>query len=289
MIEPLSSPFRDTFSALGESITASCLICSPYISQGPVRTLVSALTERGRRDASVHILTDISLPNIVGGASDLTALLYLQEHLPNVRVSYLPRVHAKVYVVDREYAVIGSANWTEGGAARNYEYAVRVKEPSVVERIHADISDYAALGGTATAQALRALAEQTGPLRELASQNRRALRTAIAALDAQREREAQEKLIRIRVAGRSLNAIFCDTIRYLLRQAPLTTADLNARIQQTHPDLCDDTEDRVIDGVHYGKKWKHAVRGAQVTLRRGGEIVYDPPSRLYCLAPGAEP
>lgn len=283
MIEPLASPFQDTFQDFGHSITASCLMCSPYVTLPPVTALVKSLQERGLRETvRVHLLTDISLVNLVQGATDIAALLYLQENVTNVRVSYLPRVHAKVYVADERIAIVGSANWTTGGAVRNYEYGLRVDEPPLVRRIHDDISGYAALGGEATPQALRLLQEQIVPLRGLARESRKALRDAVSALK-EPEQAAEDSLVRIRVEGRTANAIFSDTILYLLRKGPMTTAQLNEHIEQIHPDLCDSTIDRVISGVHYGKKWKHGARGAQVTLWRRGVIVKDKGSRLWRL------
>jgi len=91
----------------------------------------------------------------------------------------------------------------------------------------------------------------------------------------------EDNLIRIRVEGRSVNAIFSRTLLYLLSSSPMTTIQLNMLVQQINPDLCDDTLDRVIDGVHYGKKWKHQVRGAQVSLARQGRIAYDKATRLW--------
>jgi hypothetical protein len=54
----------------------------------------------------------------------------------------------------------------------------------------------------------------------------------------------------------------------------MSTVHINQAIKRIHPhpDLCDDTIDRVIDGQHFGKKWKHAVRTAQAFLRRRGDI-----------------
>jgi hypothetical protein len=42
--------------------------------------------------------------------------------------------------------------------------------------------------------------------------------------------------------------------------------------QEIHPDLCDDDVDRVIHGVRFGRKWKHAVRTAQQQLKRNRSI-----------------
>jgi hypothetical protein len=284
MVEPISSPFQDAFDAFSQSVSTSCLLCSPYVTQPPVRALVQSLQERGLQDtAHIHLLTDISLPNLVQGSTDIEALLYLRENVTNTRISYLPRIHAKVYIADERVAVVGSANWTTGGAVRNYEYGLRVDDPALVKRIHADISGYALLGGEATTQALRILRDQVAPLREVARESRAALnRTLMAALHEQQQ-EAENNLIRIRVEGRSVNAVFSDTILYLLKRGPMTTTQLNDHIRQIHPDLCDDAVDRVIDGVHYGKKWKHGVRGAQVTLARGHLIGYSKADRLWRL------
>jgi hypothetical protein len=46
-------------------------------------------------------------------------------------------------------------------------------------------------------------------------------------------------------------------------------------IQQLQPDICDDSIDRVIDGVHFGKRWKHYVRTAQQFLKRTGRVYFD--------------
>ncbi len=54
----------------------------------------------------------------------------------------------------------------------------------------------------------------------------------------------------------------------------MPTVKIHQLIQQLHPDLCDDSVDRIIDGENFGKKWKHAVRTAQQNLKKKGEVVY---------------
>jgi len=61
------------------------------------------------------------------------------------------------------------------------------------------------------------------------------------------------------------------TIRFL-PTGPATAVELHTAVQKIHPDLCDDAVDRVIDGKHSGKKWKHAVRTAQQHLKKTGQI-----------------
>lgn len=66
-----------------------------------------------------------------------------------------------------------------------------------------------------------------------------------------------------------MHAVFVKTIMFLLeKHGPLSTEQLHPLIEQIHPDLCDNTVDRVIDGKSFGKKWKHAVRTAQQHLKK---------------------
>jgi hypothetical protein len=76
--------------------------------------------------------------------------------------------------------------------------------------------------------------------------------------------------------GKTVNAIFSNTILYLLeKKGSLATSELHPLIQSIHPDICDDSIDRVINGQHFGKKWKHQVRSAQQFLKRQGLIYRD--------------
>jgi len=52
----------------------------------------------------------------------------------------------------------------------------------------------------------------------------------------------------------------------------MTTPEIHDRVKSIHPDLCDDSIDRVIAGQHFGKKWKDAVRTAQGHLKEARRI-----------------
>jgi len=84
--------------------------------------------------------------------------------------------------------------------------------------------------------------------------------------------KADHEILRVRAAGRAPHSIFADAIQHFLRRRPASTEELHQWVQAVHPDLCDDTVDRVIDGKHFGKKWKHAVRTAQQYLKRQGLV-----------------
>ena len=72
-----------------------------------------------------------------------------------------------------------------------------------------------------------------------------------------------------------MHTVFARTIAYLLgTHRQLLTVQMHRYIQELHPDLCDDSVDRVIEGKHFGKKWKHAVRTAQQALKKRKLVAY---------------
>jgi len=81
--------------------------------------------------------------------------------------------------------------------------------------------------------------------------------------------QANDELIKIKLAGGKIHPIFEKTILYFLNKyGDLSQDTINNLIQETHPDLCDNDVDRVINGVAFGKKWKHAARTAMQRLKR---------------------
>ena len=85
--------------------------------------------------------------------------------------------------------------------------------------------------------------------------------------------KANDELIFTRIKGDALHTTFEKTIFYILsKYGALETQQLHNHIKEIHPDLCDDNIDRVIDGVRFGKKWKHAVRSSQQHLKKKGLI-----------------
>jgi len=283
-VELLHSPFEPHFRRLAEAGETRYLICSPYLSRGPVSSLAEELVSRHSRETlAIRVVTDLSAWNLLGGSTDIAALTALTELVPSAEVVYVPRLHAKVYIAGESLAVVGSANLTELGSRGNLEYGVAIRDPDTVGAIRRDVERYAALGGTVSAASLQSLSDQVRDLREAlktaqASANER-LREAAAKL----EEETQDELVRLHVAGRTPHAVFAQTIEYLLATRPMGTRELHEEIRALHPDLCDDTVDRVIDGRHYGKRWKHHVRSAQAHLKAKGVLTRDESTGLWRL------
>jgi hypothetical protein len=214
---------------------------------------------------------------MIQGSTSPRALVEFSATFPSTHVRHLPGLHAKVYVADKQTAVITSANLTRGGLRQNYEYGTKITDPILVHQIRDDLVGYGALGAEVSPLELAHLADITDDLQERMS---RVMGSATIHLREEfqaRATAAHESLLSLRaISAESTNAIFSQTILYLLRRGPLATADeLHPLVQRIHPDLCDDSIDRVIQGVHFGKRWKHMVRNAQQALQRRGLIRYD--------------
>jgi len=285
MIEVLCSPFHPTLQEFIDGLRTECLICSPYVTMGPAVTLVTAAErKRIQNSLSVKLITDISAPNIVNGSTDISALLLIAERIQKTEIVYLPRIHAKVYISGDSLAIIGSANFTDGGMTRNLEYGVSVREPPIVRKIAVDLERYSQLGGLVTRPRLVELLARVNKLQEAIREEKNAINRKLRSLTDVLQRDAEDELVRVRIQGRSINAIFAETILYLLAHRPMTTVELHSRIHDMHPDLCDDTVDRVIDGQRFGKLWKHSVRNAQQHLKRTSRVSFDSRTHTWAVA-----
>lgn len=221
---------------------------------------------------NVSLLTDLSLDNMMNGSTDVAALLAFQQAVPLTEIRFLPSLHAKVYVAGEVKAIVTSSNLTDNGLVRNFEYGVVIEDTEAVRAVRDDVLRYAMLGSPINQPQLEPFTRITSELREIAQAAQRSIKRGLRTEFNRRLAEADVEVLRARAAGRTSHAIFAETILHLLRERPMRTVELNLRIQRIHPDLCDDSVDRVIDGQHFGKRWKHGVRTAQAYLRRAGRI-----------------
>ena len=281
MLSLLKTPLRPAFTQFAESILTDCFICSPYITSGPMKMLVKTVTAKKSVNIQINILTDISYRTLVHGATEILALLHLFKNYPNVCVTYLPKIHAKVYIANRSTAMITSANFTHGGGMINFEYGVKISDRAVVQKIQEDMNEYKKLGANITQNQLESIHDQVGEIKRIIEDEQKHINRTIKLHSIDLKREIEDNLIRVRVKDKSVNSIFSETLLYLLSKSPSETRELHTLISSIHPDLCDDSTDRVIDGRHFGKLWKHQVRGAQVHLRRTGAIFYNKDTKLW--------
>lgn len=270
----LISPWATTFYELVETAQSDLLITSPFISSEPLKKIKEIIYNKPH--LQLHIITNLAITSLLTGFLDIDSLTTLAETIPDTKVTYLPGLHAKVYIADNKAAVVTSSNLTSGGLINNREYGVLLRHPDDVAQIRNDLITYAALGNIVPLETLRILSQATSDLKLHRQRAERSINNKLRKVFEQRTEEARIELLRTQARGKTTHGIFCDMVLYLLRKhGELTTIEIHPLVQQINPDLCDDTIDRVIDGVHFGKKWKHHVRNAQQALKRQGVIDFD--------------
>lgn len=247
-------------------------LASPYVKTNEMDWLLGHVSKRKIRLPRIRLMTDIRSENVLSGSLDLEALLLLFDHEPNAEIINLPRLHAKVYIADSSFALVTSANLTRPGLDSNYEYGVGFDNLNDVKLVRDDLETYSRLGGCVSREVvstLKAAADEVRPeYNAVKGEAVRKLRLKVGKALA----VAENQFLQAHVGQRTAHSLFSDALLYCLSKRPASTRDLHEQVRTLLPDLCDDSRDLVINGQHFGKKWKHTVRTSQVSLRRKGII-----------------
>lgn len=269
----LSRDWKSELASLIKGAQTQIIISSPYLTNEGSEFILANINKQIASKINLRLLTDLSPVNVCQGATDPDAIRTLLHVVPDFTLLHLPKLHAKVYIRDSCCAIVTSANLTGGGLERNYEYGIRISEHRFVKNIADDIRDYSDLGAMVSEHNLDDYCHIAARLRVTYKKQQRSIIRSVQKEFNQQLLTAEDELIRLRLAGGAMHTVFAKTILYLLRRyGPLSTTQIHPKIEAIHPDLCDNTIDRVIDGKHFGKKWKHAVRTAQQQLKRNGLV-----------------
>ncbi len=272
----IRSLWTETLRGLLSLVDQDLLVACPFVKRFATDRILAELNHRQVRElVHVRLITDLRPESCLAGSMDLQALTELGRNIPGFELTHLPSVHAKVYVADFKMAIVTSGNLTQSGLCGNVEYGVALSEETTVREVRSDLERYGALGAKVSIEDVAALSAEMEDLRALFQRAQKSVRAQARRAFREKLESARIQLLRYRARGKTTHAIFSETIRFLLAKGPLRTEELHPTIQFLHPDLCDDSIDRVIDGVHFGKKWKHYVRNAQQYLKRHGEIRFD--------------
>jgi len=277
LVQLVTSPWRGVFLELVDSAEDELLLASPFIGAQPLRQVAKTIERKGSAgQLRVDVVTNLAVDSLLSGSLDVAALFHLATSLPRCTITYVPGLHAKVYVADDVTALITSGNLTDAGLTGNHEYGVLLRDRTLVSRVRTDLIQLSSLGNQVSQDTLAVLTHAAEDLKVLRHRAETSARADLQAAFDERVERATVELLRARARGKTTHGIFADTLLYLLEQrGPLATTELHPLVQRIHPDLCDDTIDRVIDGVHFGKRWKHYVRNAQQALKRRGAIDFD--------------
>jgi len=269
----LLSPWKNEFINVISETRKELFVSSPFINVEGVRILSDAVQTKSSIEISV--ITNLTTQNIVNGITEPAALLELYNQFGQVKISSLGRLHAKVYLIDNTIGIITSANLTSGGLIGNFEYGVLIDDKEIISTINKDMQKYYSLGNILDKDLLKKISEESDELYRIRDKiENLSKNTRLVELLKKRTEVLDVELLKNRIKdGRTINAIFSDTILYLLKKkGALSTDEIHPLIQTMHPDICDDSIDRVINGQHFGKKWKHLVRDAQQSLKKKGLI-----------------
>ena len=275
-MQSIKSPWATTFDQFAASIQETAIIAAPFITRQPVERLAGKLRSR-HKSVRLDVLTNLHADSLIAGSVDSGALAWLCQQVPGATIRHLPGLHAKAYVADGHTAIVTSANLTHGGLIRNYELGIAITDPDDVREIADDLEEYGNLGSIVPPDALAELDDKAKDARQRQGTATHSVPDTVRAeIDAiLDDMDERLKLLRT-IPGESTTAIFGRAVRYILRQhGPLSTRDINPLVQGLFPDMCDDSVHRVINGVSFGRRWKHQVRNAQVQLRRDDVIVRD--------------
>lgn len=270
-MKPILSPWSEEFEDFARAIDRSAIVVAPFITARPLQRFVSLLDSCSQ--PRISLITNLAVDSLLQGSVDGNAIAEFCRMIPTATVRHLPGLHAKAYVADEHMAIITSGNLTLDSLYRNYEYGIQIHDPTIVRRIARDLQDYGSLGASVSLEEMDHIADVAATLRDKHSRKLNSARINLRQEFEIQLESVRESLMRLRgKPGESTNAIFARTILYLLKNKSLTTREMHPLIQNIHPDLCDDQIDRIINGIQFGKEWKHRVRGAQVDLRRKGLI-----------------
>lgn len=272
-LQLFKSPFEKDFRILLGKTKRELTISSPYINESGINIFSNSIHDKSK--VRLNVLTNFSIRNIVDDVTQPSALLKIYDDFRETNISSLAKLHAKVYIVDETFAVITSANLTYGGIKSNFEYGVLIDDKKIVKSVKEDILDYANLGNSIDRIFLEKINDESKKVIKIKIAKENNFKNSdLAKLLNQSEQKINVELLENRIKeGKTINSIFTETILYVLdKKGSMGTIELNPLIQSIHPDICDDTIDRVINGQHFGKKWKHAVRNSQQALKRQGRI-----------------
>ena len=277
----LSFPWKDEFINILSRTKKEIFISSPFINVAGVEILSNSIQTKS--SINIFLLTNLTIQNIINRSNEPSALLELYKLFNQVKISSLGKLHAKIYIVDNEIGIITSANLTRGGLINNFEYGVLIDDKNVVSTIKNDMLKYFSFGNIFDKNLLEKINEESKKLYKIKYETDNfAKDTRLAQLLKKAAETIDYEILKNRIKSRTINAIFSDTIIFILKKrGSLSTSNLHPLIQSTHPDICDDSIDRVIEGQHFGKKWKHLVRSAQQSLKRK-RLIYLKDGR-WCL------
>lgn len=132
MIEIITNEHQEVITTLFNAAKEDIKIISPFLS---IKT-AKLLSEAAKRGLDCSFITRFYLQDFLDRSNTLDGLQIMLD--AGVKLYALIGLHTKLYIFDSDDAIVGSANFTEGGLVRNIELSIYLKEENTI----ADLCDY---------------------------------------------------------------------------------------------------------------------------------------------------
>lgn len=168
-MDVVHSPWMDEFLRHIATAKHEVVLVSPFIKLSLVRPLVLALPKAPVR---LKVVTRFSSHTFRQSASDVSALDLLRlrpdAQVGDTELFALNRLHAKVYIFDRETVFIGSSNLSITGLDRNVEVCVKRRDAVLAQQLLMELEARSLFASRITAEDIaemrRALQDAPAPL-----------------------------------------------------------------------------------------------------------------------------
>lgn len=132
MIELLTNNHFDRILDLFDGVKREIKIISPFLTMSMAEKLCEVVRQKG---AACRFITRFYLEDMIAKANSMDALEWMLDH--GVRVYLAKGLHTKLYLFDHDSAILGSANFTNGGFKSNLELSLLLTEQEILAELHA--------------------------------------------------------------------------------------------------------------------------------------------------------
>ena len=129
MIEVVTDEHYSLISSLFEESIDSIRIISPFLS----RKMADLLCEEANKGVECSFITRFYLQDFLDGSNTLDGLQDMLD--AGVKLYALIGLHTKLYLFDEMDAIVGSANFTEGGLVRNVELSIHLNDEPAIDML----------------------------------------------------------------------------------------------------------------------------------------------------------
>lgn len=129
MVDIITVNHYSLISSLFEKSNYSIKIISPFLSM----KMAEMLCDSAAKGVDCSFVTRFYLQDFLDGSNSLEGLQKMLD--AGVKIYALIGLHTKLYLFDLDDAIVGSANFTEGGLVKNIELSIHLNKEETIEKL----------------------------------------------------------------------------------------------------------------------------------------------------------